>query len=157
MATKFANSPDLHSQQAQTNVLRLLQSPIKAYHSIFTALALPHYIPLLQSQPYPTRRAIAGEVARLLLKNQIPIDTRSNLDAALEVMRVIIKEGVQQQSGYSGPIARKAAETEETIEEQGWLARITHLIQSPVNDTQFEVSVDGKSIQEPILMIIIAS
>ena len=140
MASKFANSPDLHSQNAQSNVLQLLQAPIQAYCSIFTALALPHYIPFLQAQPYPTRRAVAGEVARLLLKNQIPIDTRSNLDAALEVMRVVIREGGQA-SGLSGPIARKAAETEETIEEQGWLARLVHLIQSPINDTQFEVSV----------------
>jgi vacuolar protein sorting-associated protein 35 len=139
VATKHANSPDLHSQNAQSNVLRLLQAPLKAYSSIFTALALPHYIPLLQTQPYPTRRAIAGEIARTLLKNRILIDTRSNLDAALEVMRVIIREGNQQQPGYSGPIVRKAAETEETLEEQGWLARLVHLIQSPVNDTQFEV------------------
>jgi vacuolar protein sorting-associated protein 35 len=129
----------LHSPNAQSNVLKLLQAPIKAYCSIFTALALPHYIPFLQAQPYPTRRAVASEVARLILKNQIQIDTRSNLDAALEVMRVVIKEGGQQTTGYTGPIARKAAETEETVEEQGWLARLVHLIQSPVNDTQFEV------------------
>lgn len=140
VAAKHANSPDLHSQNAQSNVLRLLLSPIKTYQSIFTALALPHYIPLLQSQPYPTRRAVAGEVAQLILKGQIQIESRSNLDAVLEVMRVIIKEGNQAQGGYSGPIARKAAETEETVEEQGWLARIIHLIQSSNNDTQFEAS-----------------
>jgi vacuolar protein sorting-associated protein 35 len=121
-------------------VVKLLQAPLKAYCSIFTALALPQYIPFLQTQPYPTRRAIAGDVARTLLKTQILIDKRSDFDAVLEVMKVIIRESNQQAPGYGGPIARKAAETEETVEEQGWLARLVHLIQSPNNDTQFEVS-----------------
>lgn len=59
---------------------------------------------------------------------------------------MVIREGGQA-SGHSGPIARKAAETEETIEEQGWLARIIHLIQSPINDTQFEVGVCSNLIR----------
>jgi vacuolar protein sorting-associated protein 35 len=47
---------------------------------------------------------------------------------------------MQQPAGYPGvAIQRRAAETEETIEEQGWLARIIHLIQSTDNDTQFKL------------------
>ena len=58
----------------------------------------------------------------------------------LEILRVIIEEGVPPPSGHSGVQAqRRTMETEETIEEQGWLARIVHLIQSPDNDRQYQV------------------
>jgi vacuolar protein sorting-associated protein 35 len=142
VVSRNVNSADFHSQNSQSNVLKLFLAPIGAYCSIFTALSLPHFIPLLENQPYPTRRAVAGEVARLLLKDQVVIDSQSNLEAALAVLRVIIKEGAQPPTGYAGgPLHRKAAETDETLEEQGWLARIIHLIQGPVNDIQFSVSM----------------
>lgn len=65
-----------------------------------------------------------------------------NLESVLEILKVLIREGIQQATGYpGGPIQRKAMETDETIEEQGWLARIVHLLQGPDNDTQFKVSV----------------
>ncbi len=114
-------------------------SPIKAYLSLFTALALPNFIPLLRSQTYPTRRALAGEIAQSLLRNQTRISTEENLEAVLEILQVLIKEG-SQQSAYAGGLARRGQDTDETIEEQGWLARIIHLIKSPDNDTQFKVS-----------------
>lgn len=48
---------------------------------------------------------------------------------------------MQQPSGYPGAQSqRRGGETEETIEEQGWLARIVHLVQGPDNDTQLKVS-----------------
>jgi len=106
---------------------------------LFTALALPNFIPLLRSQTYPTRRALAGEIAQSLLRNQTRISTEENLEAVLEILQVLIKEG-SQQSVHAGSLARRGQETDETIEEQGWLARIIHLIKSPDNDTQFKVS-----------------
>ncbi|KAF2263796.1 vacuolar protein sorting-associated protein 35 [Lojkania enalia] len=137
---EYANSADLHSQATQSQILSLLLAPIKTYLSLFTALALPSFIPLLHSQPYPTRRAVAGEVARSLLRNQTPITIVENLESVLEILKVLIREGIQQASGYpGGPIQRKAMETDETIEEQGWLARMVHLIQGPDNDTQFKL------------------
>ncbi|KAF2398286.1 vacuolar protein sorting-associated protein 35 [Trichodelitschia bisporula] len=137
---QHANSADLHSQAAQTNILNLLLAPVRSYVSIFTALALPSFIPLQQDQPYPTRRAVAGEIARALLKNQINIDSEENLKAILEVLKVIIKEGMQQAGGYpGGPLQRKGAETDETVEEQGWLARIVHLLKGNTNDDQFKL------------------
>jgi vacuolar protein sorting-associated protein 35 len=137
---QHVNSADLHSQASQSNILSLLLAPLKSYFSMFTALTLPNFIPLLHAQPYPTRRAVAGEIAKNLLQNQITIDSEDGLKAILEVLRVIIKEGTQQTSGYpGGPLQRKGAETDETIEEQGWLARIVHLLQAESNDTQFKV------------------
>lgn len=138
--TEFANSADLHSQACQSQILSLLLAPIKTYMSMFTALALPGFIPLLHNQPYPTRRAVAGEVARSLLRNHTHISSVENLESVLEILKVLIREGMQQATGYpGGPIQRRAQETDETIEEQGWLARIVHYIHGSDNDTQFKL------------------
>ncbi len=136
---QHANSADLHSRASQTNILNLLLAPLKAYVSIFTALALPRYIPLLHSQTYPTRRAVAGEVARTLQRNQTKISSVANLEGVLEILQVLIKEGTQQPTGYPGAQARRGVETDDTIEEQGWLARIVHLVNSDDNDTQYKL------------------
>lgn len=137
-AQQFANSADLHSQAAQSNMLNLLLAPIKKYVSLFTALALPNFIPLLRSQTYPTRRALASEIARSLIRNQTKIATQENLDAVLEILKVLIKEGMQQ-TGYPGGPMRRGQETDETIEEQGQLARIVHLVRSPDDDVQLKL------------------
>lgn len=137
---QWANSADLHSAPTQSNILNLLLAPIKSYISIFTALALPSYIPLLHAQTYPTRRAVAGEVARNILRNQTIISTTNNLEGVLEILRVIVREGMQQAGGYPGvPSQRRGAETDETIIEQGWLARMIHLVRGHDNDTQFRL------------------
>ena len=68
------------------------------------------------------------------------ISTPENLEGILEILKVLVKEGMQQPAGYpSVQSQRKGLETEETIEEQGWLARIVHLINSPDNGTQLQV------------------
>lgn len=75
------------------------------------------------------------------MRNQTFIASVENLESVLEILKVLIREGIQQAQGYpGGPIQRRAQETEETIEEQGWLARIVHLIRGKDNDTQFKVS-----------------
>ncbi|EOD46124.1 putative vacuolar protein sorting-associated protein 35 protein [Neofusicoccum parvum UCRNP2] len=110
---QYANSADLHSQASQSNILNLLLAPLKAYLSLFTALALPNFVPLLHSQPYPTRRAVAGEVARSLLRNTTTIGSVENLESVLEILKVLIKEGAQQPTGYpGGPLQRKDNDTQ---------------------------------------------
>ncbi|KAI9050767.1 hypothetical protein LZ554_004886 [Drepanopeziza brunnea f. sp. 'monogermtubi'] len=136
---QHANSADLHSPEAQTNILNLLLAPMKSYVSIFTALSLPQYIPLIHSQTYSCRRAVAGEVAKNLQKNLTNVSILSQLECVLEILKVLIKEGTQQPAGYSGVQQRKAVETDETVEEQGWLARIVHLIHSDDNETQYKL------------------
>jgi vacuolar protein sorting-associated protein 35 len=137
---RFTNSADLHSQASQSNLLSLLMAPVRAYHSLFTALALPNFVPLFHQQAYPTRRAVAGELARSLLRNETKIVTPENLDGVLSILSVLIKEGMQTPVSYpGGPIRRGAVETEETVEEQGWLARIIHLIRAADNTTQFQL------------------
>lgn len=137
---RFSNSADLHSQQSQASLLALLLAPVKAYCSLFTALALPSFVPLFQQQSYGTRRAVAGEVARNLLRNETKIRTAEHLDGVMQILSVLIKEGMQSPSGYpGGPVRRGAVETEETVEEQGWLARIVHLIRGADNMSQFQL------------------
>ncbi|KAF5003237.1 hypothetical protein FDECE_10195 [Fusarium decemcellulare] len=133
------NNADLHSPPAQQSLLALLQAPLSRYVSIFTALSLPTYVPLFQSQSYPTRRAVAGGVARTLLKDQTRISTTDQLENVLEVLKVLIKEGSQAPQGYPGVAQRRPVETDETMEEQGWLARIVHLLEAEDNDTQFKL------------------
>lgn len=138
---EHANSADLHSPPAQQSLLALLQAPMKRYVSVFTAISLPTYVPLFQSQTYPTRRAVAGEVARTLLKNHILVSTPTNLENVLEILKVLIKEGSHPPAGYPGVVQQRprALETDETMEEQGWLARLVHLLHSDNNDTQFRL------------------
>ena len=147
---QYTNSPDLHSAATQANILALLQAPIKSYVSLFTALALPNFIPLLHAQTYPTRRAVAGEVARNILRNQTRVSSIEHLEGVIEILRVLIKEGMQQPSSYPGvSTQRRGAETDETLVEQGWLARVVHLIQSFDNDTQFKLlQTTKKAFQE---------
>ncbi|KAJ5141340.1 N amino acid transport system protein [Penicillium atrosanguineum] len=137
---EYTDHADLHSAPTQQHILHLLSAPLHSYVSIFTALALPHYLPLLTSQSYPTRRSIAGEIIRSLLKNKIFVSSTENLDRVLQTAKVLIKEGIQQSAGYPGAqTQRRGGETEETIEEQGWLARLVHLIQAPDNDIQLKL------------------
>ena len=138
---EFTDSADLHSGHTQSNLLNLLLTPVHGYASIFTALSLPNYIPLLSAQSYPTRRAVAGEIVRSILRNQTLVSRSSDLDNVLQVLKVLIKEGMQQPMGYPGVPSQRRGETEETIEEQGWLARLVHYIQGPDNDTQLKVSI----------------
>lgn len=135
---EYADHADLHSAPTQQNLLHLLLAPLRSYVSIFTALALPHYLPLLTAQSYTTRRSVAGEIARSILKNRTLITTTENLDRVLQALRVLIKEGTQQAMGL-GLQAQRRGETDETIEEQGWLGRLIHFIQAPENDTQLKV------------------
>ncbi|KAI9372663.1 vacuolar protein sorting-associated protein 35 [Aspergillus egyptiacus] len=136
---EYADHADLHAAPTQQNLLHLLTAPLRSYVSIFTALALPHYLPLLTSQSYPTRRSVAGEIAKSLLKNRTSITSIENLDRVLGSLRVLIREGSQQGGGYPGMQAQRRGESDETIEEQGWLARIVHLLQASENDTQLKL------------------
>lgn len=136
----MANSADLHSPACQKSILSLLQAPIKSYISLFTIFALPSYLPLLHTQTYPTRRAVAGLVIQTILKNSIKIAQPEHAEGILELVKVLIKEGAQQQVGYPGSGRRgREMETEETVEEQGWLARMVHLLYNEDNDVQFKV------------------
>ena len=137
----MANSADLHSPSCQQNILSLMLAPVKSYVSLFTVLALPNYLPLLDTQSYPTKRSAAAVVVQNILKNQTRISTPEHADGVFNLIRVLIREGAQQPAGYPGTQPRRGRdlETDETMEEQGLLARMVHLLHSESNDTQFKV------------------
>ncbi|KAI1615331.1 vacuolar protein sorting-associated protein 35 [Exophiala viscosa] len=148
-AAEYMDSADLHSAATQSNMLNLLLSPIRTYFSLFTALSLPNYLPLYQSQSYATRRAVAGEVAKNILRDRILITTTQHLDGVMSLLKVIIKEGIQQPGGYPGLNRQRGGESDETVEEQGWLARIVHFIQGADNETQLKLLQQTKKAYEP--------
>ena len=118
-------SPDLHSPPTQNNFLALLLAPISSYTNLLTILALPNYLPLLHAQTYATRRAVAAAVSHAILETGHPISTPDDVAGVLELIRVLIKEG---QPPAPVPGGRSTAgESDETVEEQGWLARMVHL------------------------------
>ncbi len=82
---------------------------------------------------------MAGEVAKNVLRNRTSITTTQNLEGVMSLLKVIIKEGIQQPAGYPGLNRQRGGESDETVEEQGWLARIVHFIQGADNDTQLKL------------------
>ena len=138
--SQYSNSADLHLQGTQSNILKLILAPIRAYNSLFEALAIPSLIPLLQAQPYPTRRSGANEIIRMIFRKQMIISTTVDVELLLNVLRVLIKEGMHQPQSYpGGPIQRRGVETDESMEEQGWLARLVHVVQNDDDGHQLEV------------------
>ncbi|EPS37610.1 hypothetical protein H072_8702 [Dactylellina haptotyla CBS 200.50] len=138
---ELSNSADLHLLITQQNILGVLLAPLGSYVSIFTVLALPHYIPLLLAQSYQTRRAVASSVIKTILSNQIKISTEEHMQGVLNLVQVLIKEAAPQQTMYPGTQQRRLRESDsdEVVEEQGWLARLVHIIQAEENDVQYKL------------------
>ncbi|KAK9474636.1 vacuolar protein sorting-associated protein 35 [Dipodascopsis tothii] len=157
---EYKDNAELHSSPAKNNVLALLLAPISSYKSLLNVLAIPHYVGLLHAQPYATRRSIAAAVAHSMLKNYTKIETPEDVEGVAELLKVIIVEGQQTTGtayggippGASAPMAipppakKTTAETDETVEEQGWLARMVHLIQSDVPDVQFRMLQTARKV-----------
>jgi vacuolar protein sorting-associated protein 35 len=72
------------------------------------------------------------------LNNDTIISTPEDVEGVLSLIRVLIKEG-----GQTPPMPgsnSRPAESEETIEEQGWLARMVHLFTNKESaETDFEI------------------
>jgi len=115
-----------------------LLAPISSYSNLLTILALPNYLKLLHSQTYVTRRSVAAAVCHSILNNDTIISTPEDVEGVLSLIRVLIKEGTQTPSLPA--TNSRPTETEETIEEQGWLARMVHLFTNKDSaETDFEI------------------
>ncbi|KAF3927673.1 hypothetical protein ABW21_db0202658 [Orbilia brochopaga] len=138
---ELSNSTDLHILTTQQNILGVLLAPLNSYVSLFTVLALPNYVPLLHAQSYQTRRAVASSVTKTILSNSIKISTEEHMQGVLNLVQVLIKESAPQQAMYPGTQQRRLreADSDEVIEEQGWLARLVHVINSDDNDVQYKL------------------
>jgi vacuolar protein sorting-associated protein 35 len=132
--------------------LALLLAPVNAYQSVLTLLAIPQYVPLLTPQPFNTRRALAHAVVTSVLKNETLIETPEDVDGVLELCHVLIKDqpatSVPVLNGDAPTITEKRTSHSQSLpmmddvaEEQGWVARMTHLFRSSDLETQYEVSL----------------
>lgn len=89
---EFQQSPDLHTPVTASNLNALLLSPINAYLSILTLLALPNYNALLSVQPYATRKNIAHAVLMSVLRNETVMSTPEDVDGVLELCSTLVKD-----------------------------------------------------------------
>ncbi|KAL7414412.1 vacuolar protein sorting-associated protein 35 [Mrakia frigida] len=154
---EFAESPDLHTPATTANLLSLLLSPINSYTTVLTLLALPSYIPLLNSQPFSTRRSIAHAIVSSVLKNETLIDSPEDVSGVLGMCSVLIKDqkdpsggsvgggsgaggsGSYGVGGRRGGSGGGVYDAEEMAEEQGWVARMVHLFRSDDLEVQFQL------------------
>jgi len=154
--TEYESQPDLHSSTTQHSLLALLLAPLSSYTNILTVLALPHYNECLQAQTYATRRSVSTAIVHSILSNDTKIDSVRDVDDVLTLLKVIIEEGTQQPgygSGQSGVGRRsKEVETDNTIEEQGLLARLIHNFRA--EDGKIQLQVCEKLISHQYLIII---
>lgn len=136
-------SPDLHSIATTSNILSLLLAPINSYQSALTLLAIPNYSPLLVQQTFSTRRSIATSIVSSILKNETYLETPEDVSGILDVCHVLVRDqtDVGVGMGSTGPSAGRGIrlDTEDVAEEQGWVARIVHLLRSDDLEVQNEV------------------
>ncbi|GAA5980497.1 hypothetical protein JCM11641_003413 [Rhodosporidiobolus odoratus] len=153
---------DLHSPQTTQNLLALLLAPISNYATVLTLLALPSYVPLLREQAYATRKSIAHAVVASVLRNETVVDQPEDVKGIFELCAVLVRDqkdrpiGVGGSAGreggrpgyeravsgggfgYAGQIGGQAGIGEDEMEEeQGWIARMVHLLRSRSEETQF--------------------
>ncbi|CAO3658049.1 unnamed protein product [Umbelopsis ramanniana] len=146
---EFSDTPDLHSKITESNLLALLLAPITNYPTVLTLLLLDSYQPLLALQTYSTRKAVAQAIISSVLRNETIISEPEEVNGVLEMCDVLIRDQkdapvittAQSPAAYGNARNRKtefsSPEQEELAEEQGWLARIIHLLRSDDEDKQF--------------------
>jgi vacuolar protein sorting-associated protein 35 len=165
---EFSDTPDLHSKITESNLLALLLAPITNYPTVLTLLLLDSYQPLLALQTYSTRKSVAQAIISSVLRNETIISEPEEVNGVLEMCDVLIRDqkdapvitAVQSPAAYGNARNRKAEfaspEQEELAEEQGWLARIIHLLRSDDEDKQFLVSLNSFS-RKPVRFLLYQS
>lgn len=149
-------------------MLALLLAPITNYPTVLTLLLLDSYQPLLALQTYSTRKAVAQAIISSVLRNETIISEPEEVNGVLEMCDVLIRDQkdapvittAQSPAAYGNTRNRKAEfsspEQEELAEEQGWLARIIHLLRSDDEDKQFLVRCHySQAYQLYFLMLIL--
>jgi len=145
---EYSDTPDLHSKVTESNLLALLLAPITNYPTVLTLLLLDSYQPLLALQTYSTRKAVAHAIISSVLRNETIISEPEDVNGVLEMCDVLIRDQkdapvitAAQSPAYGNLRNRKtefaSPEQEELAEEQGWLARMVHLLRSDDEDKQF--------------------
>ena len=121
----------------------MLLAPINSYQSALTLLAVPNYVPLLTQQTFATRRSIATSIISSVLKNETYLETPEDVSGILELCHVLVRDQTDAGVGMSsmGPSGGRNMKMnlEDLAEEQGWVARMIHLLRAEDLDVQNEV------------------
>ncbi|KAF9507321.1 hypothetical protein BS47DRAFT_1377951 [Hydnum rufescens UP504] len=140
---EFSDSPDLHTSTTTSHILSLLLAPINSYQSALTLLAIPNYVPLLIQQAFATRRSIATSIISSVLKNETYLETPEDVAGILELCHVLVRDQTDAGLGPSsmGPLGGRSMKMnlEDLAEEQGWVARMIHLLRAEDLDVQNEL------------------
>lgn len=154
------NSRGKVTQTTGANLVRLLSAPIQKYESALTLLMLPNYGPLLQQQPYSTRRGLALGIVTNILTKSITISAPEDVHNILELCDILLRDQKdappaqipKAQSSHYDPLPKYTRshlpEYDELgddygnnlSEEQGLIAKLIQLFHSDDDDTQFLVS-----------------
>lgn len=145
--TDYADNPDLLNPTTISNLLALLLAPAQAYPTVLTLLALPSYESLLLSQPFATRKSIAHAVVASVLKNETVIDDADDVKGLLDLCHVLVRDqkdrpmmaGGGGGGGGQGRQRGQPYDVDEMAEEQGWIARMVHLLKADDLDVQFKL------------------
>ncbi|POW10606.1 hypothetical protein PSTT_05997 [Puccinia striiformis] len=150
---EHADSPDLHHPASIQNLLALLLAPINSYLTVLTLLALPNFQELLLVQPFLSRRAIGHSVVASILKNETRIADPVDCKGVLDMCHVLVRDqrdagvGMPTQMGHRQAMGSRGQQTydpEEMAEEQGWLARMVHLL----HNDDLDVHAKVRALQE---------
>ncbi|KAI8461475.1 vacuolar protein sorting-associated protein 35 [Phakopsora pachyrhizi] len=150
---EHAESPDLHHPASIQNLLSLLLAPINSYLTVLTLLALPNFQELLLVQPFLSRRAIGHSVVASILKNETHIADPVDCKGVLDMCHVLVRDqrdagvGMPTQMGHrqqAGGRGQQAYDPEEMAEEQGWLARMVHLLRNNDLDLQAKLLQEAR-------------
>lgn len=144
---EHADTTDLHSPEAQENLLKLLMAPILSYSSLFTILALKAYAPLLHAQSVAIRRGVASTLGETLLSRQVLIDNPEDATSILDLLKVLIVEPESPVTGARE--VRRSKDTDTTSDDQVWLAKLVHHFQNKTPEIQLKLlQVARKAFQE---------
>lgn len=139
-AMEKINTTDLHSPEAQGNLLGLLIAPIKSYKNFLTIFALQAYMPFFHTQTYAIRRVVATTIAEALLSHHVIIDNQQDAEGLFDLLKVLfVEEASPQGNGARESRRTKDIDSDEFVEEQSLVAKVLHFLRNDDLDTQLEL------------------
>ncbi|KAL1921380.1 uncharacterized protein VTP21DRAFT_11096 [Calcarisporiella thermophila] len=136
----FTESPEINAPQSTKNLQNLLLSPIQRYPSVLTLRSITNYAPLLARQSFLTRRTVSHAVVTSILKNSTIIEDPEDATVIFELCGVLLRDQKDApKSGDGSEFMHGEYDLEDSAEEQGWLARMIHLLKSDDVDQQFKL------------------
>ena len=122
-----------------SQVAKLIHIPVDAYKDMSIVLGLENYAGLVEYLSFDARKTTALFLAKALVSGGSPLDSVETAQAFLTMVQVLLTD---ESDGPEGGAA--AEDPEDFAEEQILVARVIHLIASPVADVQFQLYVASR-------------